>query len=167
MSLVDLVILLERVIGFPCLSEYRHKPIPALHIPCTAWNIKWISMIYHFRCCLRFFIYNTCRTSDGSTGGWPTTSAGICKCWGVIITVGVMFFFIHKIYIRRRKLWCLRLTVCLSMYRTLIIQLCPSKDSFPFYGTFKLQKLTILIQSYFPKCDNWKLITTQFAWLCI
>ncbi len=42
-------------------SMYR----PALHIPCTAWNITFISMIGTFRCCPRLFIYNTCRTSDG------------------------------------------------------------------------------------------------------
>ncbi len=121
------VILLERVICFPCLSEYRHQPISALHIPCTAWNITFISMICHFRCCPRLFLHNTCRTSDGSAGGWPRTWAGICKCWGVTIsdpdcyvTVGVMFwftyfsvvFYIHEISIRRRKQWCLRLTVC-------------------------------------------------------
>ncbi len=112
--LVAHVILLECVICFPCLSEYRHQPIPALHIPCTAWNITFISMICHFRCCPRLFLHNTCRTSDGSAGVWYRTWAGIC------VTVGVMFwfayfsvvFFIHKIYIRRRKQWCLRLTVC-------------------------------------------------------
>ncbi len=76
----------------------------------------------------------------------------LCKCWGVTIsdpdcyiTVCVMFwfacfsvFFIHEIYIRRRKLWCLRL---ISMHRTLIIQLCQGKDSFPFYGTCNKKRL--------------------------
>ncbi len=54
------------------------------------------------------------------------------------VTVGVMFwfaysvvFFIHEIYIRRRKQWCLRLTVC-------HFQLCQGKHSFSFYGTFKI-----------------------------
>ncbi len=79
--LVACVILLERIICFLCLSEYRHQPIPALHIPCTAWNITFISMICHFRCCPRLFLHNTCRTSDGLAGGWPRTWAGICKCW--------------------------------------------------------------------------------------
>ncbi len=60
------VILLERVICFPCLSEYRHQPSPALHIPCTAWNITFISMICRFCCCPRLFLHNTCRTSDDS-----------------------------------------------------------------------------------------------------
>ncbi len=81
-SLVAGVILLERVICFPCLSEYRHQPIPALHIPCTAWNITFISMICQFHCCPRLFLHNTCRTSDGSAGDWHRTWAGICKCWG-------------------------------------------------------------------------------------
>ncbi len=139
------VILLEHIIFFPCLSEYRHQPIPAHHIPCTAWNITFISMICHF-------LHNTCRTSDGSAGGWPRTWAGICKCRGVTIsdpdcsiTVCVMFWFayfsvvfcIHEIYIRRRNngVWGSRYVI--SMYRTLIIQLCQGKYSFPFYGTFK------------------------------
>ncbi len=43
--------LLERIICFPCLSDYRHQPIPALHIPCTASNITFINMICHVRCC--------------------------------------------------------------------------------------------------------------------
>ncbi len=64
--LVARVILLERVICFLCLSEYRHQPIPALHIPCTTWNITFISMICHFLCCPRLFLYNTYRTSDDS-----------------------------------------------------------------------------------------------------
>ncbi len=81
-TLVARVSLLERVICFPCLSEYRHQPIPALHIPCTAWNITFISMICHFRCCPCLFLHNTCWTSDVSAGGWPRTWAGICKCWG-------------------------------------------------------------------------------------
>ncbi len=72
-----------------------------------------------------FAVYlNTCRTSDGS--------ADACLEQGRVyvmmgrsdpdccITVGVIFgfacfsvlFFNHEIYIRRRKLWCLRLTVC-------------------------------------------------------
>ncbi len=122
------VILLERVICFPCLSEYRLQPIPALHIPCTTWNITFISMICHFLCCPLLFLHNTCRTSDGSACSWPRTWAGIryANVGGVtisdpdcFITVGVMLgfayfsvvFFIHKIYIRRRKQWCLRLTV--------------------------------------------------------
>ncbi len=79
--LVAHVILLERVICFLCLSENRHQPIPAVHIPCTAWNITCISMICHFRFCPRLFLHNICRTSDGSAGVWPRTWAGICKCW--------------------------------------------------------------------------------------
>ncbi len=55
--LVARVVLLERVICFPCLSEHRHQPIPALHIPCTACNITFISMICHFRCCPRLFLH--------------------------------------------------------------------------------------------------------------
>ncbi len=82
-SLVARAILLERDICFPCLSEYGHESIPALHIPCTAWNITFIPMIYHFHYCPRLFLHNTCRT-DGSAGGWPRTRAGICKCWGRI-----------------------------------------------------------------------------------
>ncbi len=35
-SLTSHSILLECVICFLCLSEYRHQPIPALHIACTA-----------------------------------------------------------------------------------------------------------------------------------
>ncbi len=80
--LVARVILLECVICFPCLSEYRHQPIPVLHIPCTAWNITFISMICHFHCCPRLFLHNTCRTSDCSAGIVHRTWAGICKCWG-------------------------------------------------------------------------------------
>ncbi len=34
-----------------------------------------------------------------------------------------------------RKQWCLSV---ISMNRTLIIQLCQGKDSFPFYGTFNV-----------------------------
>ncbi len=70
------------------------------------------------------------------------------------ITVGIMFWFayfsvvfcIHKIHIRRRKQWCVRLTKCLN--RTLIIQLCQGKYGFPFYGTFnKLLICCLLIVS--------------------
>ncbi len=65
------------------------------------------------------------------------------------ITVGVMFwfayfsvvFFIHEIYIRRRRQWCLRLTVS---HFHLIILLRQGKDSFPFYGTFKAWKLWVI-----------------------
>ncbi len=148
------VILLECVICFPCLSEYRHQLIPGLHISCTAWNITFISMICHFRCCPRLFLHNTCRLLmiRLCRFGWPRTWAGICKCWDVTISdpdcnvqVGVMFWFtyfsvvfcIHEIYIRRSKVWCLRLMVCHFMYRTVNIQLCQGKYSFPFYGTFK------------------------------
>ncbi len=96
----DLLILLECIICFPCLSEYRHQPIPALHILCTTWNITFISMICHFRSCPRLFRHNTCRISDGSAGGWPRTWAGIyyANVGGVTIsdpdcyaTVCVMF----------------------------------------------------------------------------
>ncbi len=80
--LVACVILLECVICFPCLCEYRHQPIPALHTPCTAWNITFISMICHFRCCPHLFLHNTCRASDGSAGSWHRRWEGICKCWG-------------------------------------------------------------------------------------
>ncbi len=73
--------LVAHVICFPCLSEYRHQPIPALHIPCTAWNITFISMICHFRSCPRLFLHNTCRTSDGSAGGWPRTWACMHLLW--------------------------------------------------------------------------------------
>ncbi len=86
--------------------------------------------------------------------GWPRTWVGIryANVWGVNIndpecniTVSVMLgftsfsvvFCTHKIYIRRRKQWCLRLTVCHfhvqnTYYSTMPIQ-------FPFYGTFKLR----------------------------
>ncbi len=119
--LVARVILLERVTCFPCLSEYRHQPVPALHTPCTAWNITFISMIRHFLCCPRLFLHNTCRTSDGSAGReHGRVYANVVGVTISDVTVGVMFwfayfsvvFFIHKIYIRRRKQWCLRLTVC-------------------------------------------------------
>ncbi len=126
------VILLECVICFPCLSEYRHQPIPALHIPCTAWNITFISMICQFLCCPRLF-HETCRTSDGSAGvGGVTISDPDCY-----VTVDVMFWFsyfsgvfcIHKVYIRRRNgVWGSWYVI--SMYRTLIIQLCQGKYSF-------------------------------------
>ncbi len=53
---VACIILLVRVICFPCLSEYRDQPIPALHIPCTNWNITFISMICHdFAVVLAYF----------------------------------------------------------------------------------------------------------------
>ncbi len=72
--LVARVILFECVICFPCLSEKRHQPIPALHIPCTAWNIT-VGVMFWF------------------------------ACFSVV-------FFLSKIYIRWRKLRCLRLNVC-------------------------------------------------------
>ncbi len=149
------VILLEHVICFPCLSEYRHQPIPALHIPCTAWNITFISMICHFHCCLRLFLHNTCRTSDGSAGGWHRTWAGICKCWGLTIsdpdcsvTVSVMsrFAYFSVVFFYSRDL---------HKYRTLIIQLCQGKHSFPFYGTFTFSLKNIL--KYFIKGINLRL----------
>ncbi len=91
------VILLERVICFPCLSELRYQPIPALHIPCTAWNITFISMICHFHCCPRLFIYNTCRTSDGSAGAY-LEQGRVYEMMGrsdpdCCVTVSVMFWF--------------------------------------------------------------------------
>ncbi len=61
--LVARVILLERVICFPCFSEYRHNH-PWLTSPAQPGNITFISMICHFRCCPRLFLHNTCRTSD-------------------------------------------------------------------------------------------------------
>ncbi len=120
------VILLERIICFPCLSEYRHQPIPALHIPCTAWNITFISMICHFRCCPRLFFTIPAellmvRLAAGLEHGRVYANVGGVAisdpdCY---ITVSVMFWFayfsvvfcIHEIYIRRKQ-WCLRLTVC-------------------------------------------------------
>ncbi len=132
------------------------QPIPALHIPCTAWNITFTSMICQYRCCPRLFLHNRCRTSDNSAVQ-VRLAAGIehvrvyANVGGVTIsdpncnvTVGVMVwvayfsvvFCIHNIYIRRRKQWCLSLYV-ISMYRTLIIQLCQGKYSFLFYGTFQ------------------------------
>ncbi len=135
--LVARFILLERVICFPCLSEYRHQPIPAHHIPCTAWNITFISMICHFLCCPRLFLHNTCRTSDDSAvqvqlaagiehraymlyaymymlGAYilviPTVTSQSVLCSDSPIFQ--WSFCIHEIYIRRRKQWCLRLTVC-------------------------------------------------------
>ncbi len=141
---------MARVICFPSLSEYRHQPIPALHIPCTAWNITFISMICHFHCCPRLFLYNTCRTSDGSAGvehgrvyanvGGVHISDPDCN-----VTVCVMFwisyfsvvFCIHEIYIRRRKQWCLRLTVCHfhvqnSYYSTMPRQTCSQVSEIQF-----------------------------------
>ncbi len=95
----------------------KTQPIPALHIPCTAWNITFISMICHFHCCPRFFIYRSASAclEHGRVYGMMGRSDPDC-----CVTVGVMFwfacfsgvFFNHDIYIRRRKLWCLRLTVC-------------------------------------------------------
>ncbi len=126
-SLVARVILLECVIWFPSLSEYRQQPIPALHIPCTARNITFISFICHFHCCPRLFLRNTCRTSDGSAGlehgrvyvnvGGVTISDPDCN---VTNSGRVMFLFayfsvvfcIHEINIRSRKQWCLRLMIC-------------------------------------------------------
>ncbi len=134
------------------LALFRHQHIPELHIMET-----FISMICHFRCCPRLSIHNTCRASDGSAGVWQRTWAGIrsANVGGVTIsdpdcyvTVGVMFwfvyfsvvFFIHEIYIRRMNqkeaVWGSRYVI--SMYITLIIQLCQGKDSFPFYGTLKI-----------------------------
>ncbi len=95
---------MARVICFLCLSEYRHQPIPALHIPCTAWNITFISMICCIRCCPRLFLHNTCRASDGPAGVWPRTWAGIryTNVGSVTISdpdcyvaVSVMFWFAH------------------------------------------------------------------------
>ncbi len=56
----------------------------------SAWNITFISMICHFRCCPCLFLPNTCRTSDvrlaaGIEGG-VTISDYDCY-----VTVGVMF----------------------------------------------------------------------------
>ncbi len=56
------VITLEHVICFQCLSEYKHQPFPAIHIPCTAWNVTFISMICHFHCCPRLFLHNNLPT---------------------------------------------------------------------------------------------------------
>ncbi len=62
------------------------------------------------------------------------------------VTVGVMFWFAYfsVVFFNSRDLhkegnngvWGSLYVI--SMYRTLIIQLCQGKDSFPFYGTFKL-----------------------------
>ncbi len=132
--LVAHVILLEHVIFFPCLFEYRHQP----SLPCTAWNITFISIICIFTVVRASFFTTWAGIRYANVGG-VTISDPDCY-----ITVGVMFwfacfsvFFIHEIYIRRRKLWCLRL---ISMHRTLI-QLCQGKDSFPFYGTYNKKSL--------------------------
>ncbi len=90
---------------------------PCTSHPLHSLNITCISMICHFRCCPHLFIYNTCRTSDGSAGACleqgrvyvmlgrsdPTVASQSVLCSDV--------FFNHEIY-TRRKLWCLRLTVC-------------------------------------------------------
>ncbi len=44
-----------RIICFTCLSKCRHQPIPALHFPCTAWNITFISIICLFAVDLTLF----------------------------------------------------------------------------------------------------------------
>ncbi len=54
-------------------------------------------MICHFRCCPHFFIYNTCRTSDGSASacleqGWVYRMMGRSDP-ACCVTVGVMFRF--------------------------------------------------------------------------
>ncbi len=124
---------------------------PCTSHPCTAWNITFISMICHFRCCPRLCLHYTCRTSDDAAGlehgrvyanvGGVTISDPDCN-----VTVGVMFWFvyfsvvfcIHEIYIRRRKQWCLRLTVCHFHVQNWYYSTMPRLIQFPFYGTFKL-----------------------------
>ncbi len=96
--LVAHIILLERVICFPCLSEYRHQPIPALHIPCTACNITFISMICHFSVVLACFFTIPAellmvRLASGIEHGWVYANVeGVTishpDCY---VTVGVMF----------------------------------------------------------------------------
>ncbi len=46
------------------------------HACCT------LSLMYAYKMSTCTLFTQTCRTSDGSTGGWPRTWAGICKCWG-------------------------------------------------------------------------------------
>ncbi len=46
------------------------------HAHCT------LSLMYAYKMSTCTLLTQTCRTSDGSTGGWPRTWAGICKCWG-------------------------------------------------------------------------------------
>ncbi len=40
----------------------------------------------------------------------PTVASQSVLCWDLLLFSVV--FFIHEIYIRKRKQWCLRLTVC-------------------------------------------------------
>ncbi len=85
--------------------------------------------------------------------GWNGTWAGICKCWGCnylwcrlsqsVLCSDSAIFCIHEIYIRRKQY--LRLTYVISMNRTVIIQLCQGKYSFPFYGTFNEIQMWIQI----------------------
>ncbi len=120
------IILLERVICFPCLSEYRHHP-------CTSHPLHSLEHNIYFRD-LPFSLLSSLVSSQYLQNFWWFGLASGLEhgrvyafVGGVTIsdpdcyvTVGVMFwfvyfsvvFFIHEIYIRRRKQWCLRLTVC-------------------------------------------------------
>ncbi len=77
-----------------CSESVNHSPSSAVisaysvymvsEILCTAMKQaidQGYSMICHLCCSPRLFLHNTCRTSDGSAGGWPRTWAGLCKCW--------------------------------------------------------------------------------------
>ncbi len=160
------VILLEIVICFLCLSEYRHNP--SLHItspaqPGTLHLFPWSAIFAVVLACFftipaELLMIRLCRFGWWLVAGLEhgrvfanvegvTVSDPNCN-----VTVGVMFWFayfsvvfcIHAIYIRRKQ-WCLRLTVCLSMCRTVIIQVCQGKYSFPFNVTFNLCDFTDLI----------------------
>ncbi len=153
--LVARIFLLECVICFPCLSEYRHQPIPALHIPCTAWNITFISIICHFRYYPRLSLHNNWITSDhsavqvrlaaGTEHEWVYANVGALLLVTPTVTSQSVWYSdspifqwsLHEIYIRRRKngVWVSRYVI--SIYRSLIIQLCQGKYSFPFYSTYK------------------------------
>ncbi len=90
------------LLSVPFWIHTPSHPCTTHHMPCTAWNITFISMSCPFWCCPHLFLHNTCRTSDDSAGSWPRTWVGLCKCWAVTIsdpdcyvTVGIMFWFAY------------------------------------------------------------------------
>ncbi len=71
----------------------------------------------------------------------------------------------HKIFIRRRKQCCLRLTVCHFHLQNYVIQLCQGKCSFTFYGTFKFcfcQYLVLFCELHYSFNINQTLVDVTF-----
>ncbi len=142
--------------------------------PCTSHPLHCLEHYIYFHD-LPFSLLSTLvellmvRLVAGLEHGWVYANVHIRI--QTVTSQSIMFWFtyfsvvfcIHKIYIRRRRQWCLRLTYVIWMYRTVIIQLCQVKYSFPFYGTFKWKTIKCQVSQEIMWCQF--SVSHKMTWL--